>query len=135
VRVIRWTAEASDQLEVTVKRIEQDNPAAARKVAQTIIDRIEQLATFPGLGRPGEVKGTRELVSPPYGTGARLALIIGDVTARFYQKSKVSAGSGAQRYGGVPGAKLSAKNENYITLRDAPAWPLHVRIYWRRPAC
>jgi len=28
--------------------------------------RIEQLATFPGLGRTGEVKGTRELVGPPY---------------------------------------------------------------------
>ena len=31
-----------------------------------VIDRIEQLATLPGLGRSGEVKGTRELVSPPY---------------------------------------------------------------------
>jgi toxin ParE1/3/4 len=41
VRLIRWTTEA-------------------------LIDRIEQLATFHGLGRPGEVKGTRELVSPPY---------------------------------------------------------------------
>jgi plasmid stabilization system protein ParE len=39
---------------------------AARNVATTVIDRIEQLATFPGLGRAGEVKGTRELVSPPY---------------------------------------------------------------------
>jgi toxin ParE1/3/4 len=66
VRRIRWTTEASDQLEAAVKHIQQDNPAAARNVAQAVIDIIEQLATFPGLGRPGEVKGTRELVSPPY---------------------------------------------------------------------
>jgi toxin ParE1/3/4 len=66
VRLIRWTPEASDQLEAAVKHIQQDNPTAARNVAQAVIDRIEQLATFPGIGRPGEVKGTRELVSPPY---------------------------------------------------------------------
>jgi toxin ParE1/3/4 len=66
VRQIRWTTEASDQLEAAVKRIQQDNPTTARNVAQAIIDRIEDLATFPGLGRPGEVRGTRELVSPPY---------------------------------------------------------------------
>lgn len=66
MKLIRWTTEASDQLEAAVKLIQQDNPTAARTVAQAVIDRIEQLATFPGLGRPGEVKGTRELVSPPY---------------------------------------------------------------------
>jgi len=66
VRRIRWTTEASDQLEAAVKRILQDNPTAARNVGQAVIDRIEQLAAFPGLGRPGEVKGTRELVSQPY---------------------------------------------------------------------
>ena len=66
MRIIRWTTEASDQLEAAVKPIQQDNPTAARNVAQAVIDRIEQLANFPGLGRPGEVKGTRELVSPPY---------------------------------------------------------------------
>jgi plasmid stabilization system protein ParE len=66
MRRIRWTTEASDQLEAAVIRIQQDNPTAARSVAQTVIDRIEQLAAFPGLGRPGEVKGTRELVCPPY---------------------------------------------------------------------
>ena len=49
-----------------MKRILQDNPTAARNVGQAVIDRIEQLAAFPGLGRPGEVKGTRELVSQPY---------------------------------------------------------------------
>ena len=66
MRLIRWTTEASDQLEAAIRRIQQDNPSAARNVAQAVIDRIEQLATFPGLGRPGEVKGTRELVTPPY---------------------------------------------------------------------
>jgi addiction module RelE/StbE family toxin len=66
VRLIRWTTEASGQLEAEVKYIQQDNPDAARNVAQTVIDRIEELATFPGLGRPGEVKGTRELISSPY---------------------------------------------------------------------
>jgi toxin ParE1/3/4 len=66
VRLIRWTTEAADQFEAAVKYIQQDNPEAARKLAQTIIGRIEQLATFPGRGRPGEVKGTRELVASPY---------------------------------------------------------------------
>jgi addiction module RelE/StbE family toxin len=66
VRRIRWTTEAANQFEAAVNYIQQDNPDAARQVAQRVIDRIEQLATFPGTGRPGEVKGTRELVVLPY---------------------------------------------------------------------
>jgi toxin ParE1/3/4 len=66
VRRIRWTPEASDQLEAAVKHIQQDNPAAARSAAQRVIGRIEQLASFPGIGRPGELNETRELVCPPY---------------------------------------------------------------------
>ena len=66
MRLFRWTTEASDQLEAAFKHIQQDNPTAAGNVAQAVIERIEQLATFPGLGRPGEVMGTREIVSPPY---------------------------------------------------------------------
>ena len=60
MRRIRWTAEAASEY------ITQDNPAAGRTVAQTIIGRIAGLANVPGVGRPGEVKGTRELVIPPY---------------------------------------------------------------------
>jgi len=63
---IRWTIEAADQLEAFVNRIREDNPEAGRALAQTILDRTAQLETFPGLGRPGERQGTRELVSPPY---------------------------------------------------------------------
>jgi len=49
VRLIRWTPEASTQLEAAIKHIQQDNPNAARNVAQSVIDRIEQLANFPAL--------------------------------------------------------------------------------------
>jgi toxin ParE1/3/4 len=66
VRLIRWTTEAADEFEAAVKHVQQINPTAGRNVAQAVIDRIEQLATFPGLGRPGEVTGTPELVNPPY---------------------------------------------------------------------
>jgi len=66
VTLIRWTAQASAQFEEAVAFIQQDNSRAARRVAQSVIERVEQLAAFPGLGRPGEVKGTRELVVPPY---------------------------------------------------------------------
>jgi plasmid stabilization system protein ParE len=51
VRLIRWTPEASDQLEAAVTRLQEDNPTAAQKVAQAVVDRIEQLAVFPGLER------------------------------------------------------------------------------------
>ena len=66
MRRVRWTTDASDQLEAAIEHIRQDNPTAALRVAQTIFDRIEQLTTFPAIGRQGEVKGTRELLSPPY---------------------------------------------------------------------
>jgi plasmid stabilization system protein ParE len=63
---IRWTIEAANQLEAFVNRIREQNPEAAHALAQTILDRVAQLETFPGTGRPGEKHGTRELVSPPY---------------------------------------------------------------------
>lgn len=66
MRQIRWTTEAAEQLEATVQYIQEDSPTAARRIAQAVIERIEQLSGFPGLGRPGEVKGTRELVSAPF---------------------------------------------------------------------
>ena len=63
---IRWTTEAADQLEAIVSHIREENPEAARAAAQAILDRVAQLQTFPGIGRPGEKEGTRELVSSPY---------------------------------------------------------------------
>src|ERR1019366_10648048 len=63
---IRWTTEASDQLIGIVQHIQQENPTAALNVAQAVIGDIDRLENFPHLGRPGELRGTRELVSAPY---------------------------------------------------------------------
>ena len=54
------------RLEAQFNRIREDNPEAAGAMAQSILERIGQLQTFPNLGRPGEVRGTRELVTASY---------------------------------------------------------------------
>ncbi len=50
---IRWTTEAADQFEAIVNHIREDNPEAARVLAQTILDRIAGLEKFPP--RPGNL--------------------------------------------------------------------------------
>ena len=60
--LIRWTDKALDNLDAAVKYIAADNPTAARKVAQKIWDSVQILKKQPGLGRPGRVVGTRELI-------------------------------------------------------------------------
>jgi toxin ParE1/3/4 len=60
-----WSPEAIDDLAALRAFIEQDDPAAARRVALHIIENIETLLPRnPAMGRPGRVPGTRELVIP-----------------------------------------------------------------------
>ena len=59
---IRWTNKALDNLDAAVEFIAADNPRAAQKVARTIRESVQLLAEQPGIGRPGRVMGTRELV-------------------------------------------------------------------------
>ncbi len=59
---IRWTEKALDNLDAAVEYITADNPVAAKKVAQKIWDSVQLLKTQPGIGRPGRVVGTRELI-------------------------------------------------------------------------
>lgn len=59
---VEWTDTALGNLDHAVAYIAQDNPAAAVEVAQQIWDVTQRLADHPGLGRPGRVEGTRELV-------------------------------------------------------------------------
>lgn len=65
---IVWSRRAIRHLAKLRDYIAQDNPTAAAEVASQILDAVERLATFPNLGRPGRLAGTRELVVPatPY---------------------------------------------------------------------
>lgn len=59
---VRWLARALDNIDQIAAYIAADNPTAAQEAANTIWRATQQLADFPGMGRPGRVEGTRELV-------------------------------------------------------------------------
>jgi toxin ParE1/3/4 len=62
---VRWTTDAADDLERIYDYIAEDRPDSARRVAQSVIERIGTLETFPHLGRSGRVQGTREIAFSP----------------------------------------------------------------------
>lgn len=59
---VRWLRKALRSLDDEAAFIAADDAAAAAQVVQRILDGVAQLAEQPGLGRPGRVPGTRELV-------------------------------------------------------------------------
>jgi toxin ParE1/3/4 len=60
-----WSPEAIADLAALRAHIAQDDPAAARRIALHILHNVEALLpNHPGMGRPGRVPGTRELVIP-----------------------------------------------------------------------
>ena len=60
---IAWSPEAIEDLVSLRAYIAEDNPAAARRTVQHIVESIEQLLPDnPRIGRAGRVPGTRELV-------------------------------------------------------------------------
>lgn len=61
---VRWTTDAADDLERICDDIAESRPESARRVAQSVVDRIGTLKTFPHLGRIGRVQGTREIAFP-----------------------------------------------------------------------
>jgi len=59
---VKWLRTALRNLDDEATFIAADDPAAARKVVARVLDAVAQLAGQPGIGRPGRVTGTRELV-------------------------------------------------------------------------
>lgn len=61
---VRWLRTALRNLEDEAAYIAIEDPKAARLVVERVLQAIANLAHQPGLGRPGRVPGTRELVVP-----------------------------------------------------------------------
>jgi toxin ParE1/3/4 len=61
-----WLRQAKNDLGGAVDYIASRNPAAAGQLFQDIREKTGLLPDQPGLGRPGRVHGTRELIVYPY---------------------------------------------------------------------
>ena len=59
---IKWLRVARQNLDDEATSTAQDDAAAASRVVARVLEAVAQLAHQPGLGRPGRVPGTRELV-------------------------------------------------------------------------
>lgn len=59
---VRWLLKALRNLDDEATYIATDDAAAARLVVKRVLDAVSSLAEQPGLGRPGRVPGTRELI-------------------------------------------------------------------------
>ncbi len=60
--MIRWLDDAVKDLQSLRHYIAQDNAVAASKVVKKILHTIDILLEQPGIGRPGRVTDTRELI-------------------------------------------------------------------------
>jgi addiction module RelE/StbE family toxin len=61
--MIEWTEQAIRQLDQAHDYIAlTNNEEIAVRVVMRIVSSVQQLASFPMSGRPGRVRGTRELV-------------------------------------------------------------------------
>ena len=71
---IRWLLKAVHDLEDLHEYIALDNPTAASGQVEIILEAVKRLSENMNIGRPGRVKGTRELVIPktPYITAYRI---------------------------------------------------------------
>ena len=59
---LNWARDAANDLDSIEEYIGRDNPDAALRTLAEIVRQVEILTEHPGIGRPGRVEGTRELV-------------------------------------------------------------------------
>lgn len=58
---LKWTQKATRDLEAVKANLRGDDSGAANDTVLELIQQAGALAEHPGMGRPGRVKGTREL--------------------------------------------------------------------------
>lgn len=60
---VNWSSAAYRDLTRITEYLAERNPAAALRLAESLITAADRLATFPYRGRRGQAKDTRELVT------------------------------------------------------------------------
>ena len=83
---IRWEEDALSDLAALRAYIQQDNPDAAQRVAQRIIESVKLLAAQPFLGEPGRIHKTRELVVSKT-DHTLLSIIPQEIRSQFFEYS------------------------------------------------
>ena len=63
--VLTWRRSALAQLDNFTNYIAARNPAAAERIKALIHHHVELARVVPGMGRPGRVAGTRDLIVHP----------------------------------------------------------------------
>ena len=62
---LRWTEAAAGDLERIADYLFEQTPEHAGRLVNALYEAPQKLLEFPGLGRPGRMAGTRELVVNP----------------------------------------------------------------------
>ncbi|MFZ2060732.1 MAG: type II toxin-antitoxin system RelE/ParE family toxin [Candidatus Binatus sp.] len=57
-----WTRDADNDLGSIEEYVGRDNAESAFRILAETVRQVEMLEEHPGMGRPGRVEGTRELV-------------------------------------------------------------------------
>ncbi len=90
---IKWLRKALKNLDQITEYIANDDPEAARLIAQRIYHSISLLKDNPSLGHPGRLPGSRELIIPetpyivPYRVRPRLQQI--EILRIFHSSRKL----------------------------------------------
>ena len=63
---IRWTPNATDDLEQIADYLKKHHPGYAESTVRELNAAVQSRQAFPRLGRPGREDGTRELVLAGY---------------------------------------------------------------------
>ncbi|HBO8800494.1 MULTISPECIES: type II toxin-antitoxin system RelE/ParE family toxin [Pseudomonadaceae] len=63
---VKWLRRALSNLDEAVGRISKDNPKAALDFVTAVINTVDRISDFPGLGKTGRVLGVREITVQGY---------------------------------------------------------------------
>ncbi|ACI56785.1 addiction module RelE/StbE family toxin [Rhizobium sp. BK619] len=136
---IRWTLLALRRLDEIGSYIEKDNPDAAARVVARILTAVDMLVELPASGRPGRIKGTREIVLAdiayiiPYRVGRDIVVVTVIYAhqrwpSQFQSATTMEIAHGSQPFisaASKPGACVSAA---YNVLRSRTSFSLSSEI-------